>query len=291
MDTRSISMGFLFSLIWSSAFTSAKIVVEFSPPLLTLGVRFIISGCIGLLIVWLLRYPVRLKLNKLEWASLACFGICQNSIYLGLNFIAMQNIDASVAVIIASLLPLFVAMISSIFNLEVLSRLSVFGLVLGVTGVTSIMLIKIESRSDMIGVLLCILAVLALAVATLIAKHSLIKNDNTLTMVSIQMLIGSVPLLITSTIFEEWTINWSTKLMLAFSYTTLVPGLLATFIWFKLVDRVGATKSAAFHFLNPVLGVIIASIILSEKISNNEILGILVVMIAIIMIQLSRIKV
>ena len=79
--------------------------------------------------------------------------------------------------------------------------------------------------------------------------------------------------------------------MLAFSYTTLVPGLLATFIWFKLVDRVGATKSAAFHFLNPVLGVIIASIILSEKISNNEILGILVVMIAIIMIQLSRIKV
>jgi uncharacterized membrane protein len=42
--------------------------------------------------------------------------------------------------------------------------------------------------------------------------------------------------------------------------------------------------------MNPILGVIIAAIVLSEKITTPDIIGVIVIMTAIIMIQSSQIK-
>ena len=59
---------------------------------------------------------------------------------------------------------------------------------------------------------------------------------------------------------ETVEIAWSWTLVAAFAYTTLVPGLAATLVWFWLVNRIGATKAATFHFLNPFFGVLIAAL-------------------------------
>jgi len=53
-------------------------------------------------------------------------------------------------------------------------------------------------------------------------------------------------------------------LIVAFIYTTLVPGLLATLIWFLLVGRIGAVRASTFHFLNPFFGVLVAAVLLGE---------------------------
>ena len=47
MDFRAIVMGLAFALMWSSAFTSARIIVADAPPLTALSLRFLISGLIG----------------------------------------------------------------------------------------------------------------------------------------------------------------------------------------------------------------------------------------------------
>jgi drug/metabolite transporter (DMT)-like permease len=55
-----------------------------------------------------------------------------------------------------------------------------------------------------------------------------------------------------------------------------------------LVGKVGAVLAASFHFLNPPMGVLIAALILSESIRSSDILGIIILMIAIILIQRPR---
>ena len=50
MDIRAIAMGLLFAFIWSSAFTSARIIVADAPPLASLAMRFFVSGIIGVMI-------------------------------------------------------------------------------------------------------------------------------------------------------------------------------------------------------------------------------------------------
>jgi drug/metabolite transporter (DMT)-like permease len=113
MDFRSILMGVSFSFIWSSAFTSAKILVTAASPLMVLSLRFFISGLLGIALARMLGQKI--QLNRSEWTVVVIIGISQNAIYLAFNFIAMQWIEASLAAIIASLLPLVVAAVCWVF--------------------------------------------------------------------------------------------------------------------------------------------------------------------------------
>ena len=108
MDLRAMAMGLTFALIWSSAFTSARIIVADASPLFSLALRFLISGVLGVMIARAMGQSWHLTRN--QWRATILFGICQNALYLGLNFCAMQTVEASVAAIIASTMPLLVAL-------------------------------------------------------------------------------------------------------------------------------------------------------------------------------------
>ena len=47
MDIRAILVGLAFALMWSSAFTSARIIVSDASPLFALSVRYFLAGLIG----------------------------------------------------------------------------------------------------------------------------------------------------------------------------------------------------------------------------------------------------
>ena len=83
--------------------------------------------------------------------------------------------------------------------------------------------------------------------------------------------------------------NWTPRLALAFVYTTLVPGLLATWVWFLLVARIGAVRAAAFHFLNPFFGVATAALLLGESLTIWDVGGVVIMAAGILAVQLSRV--
>jgi drug/metabolite transporter (DMT)-like permease len=285
MDLRALMLGLFFVTAWSSAFTSARIVVADAPPFLALSLRFLLSGAIALAIGRALGQ--RIALGRGQWAAVIVFGLCQNALYLGLNFQAMQWIEASVAVIIASLLPLAVAVLGRIFLGERLAPMAVAGLVAGFGGVLVIMTARLGGGTDPFGVALCVIAVVALAIATLLVRGAS-ASGNLWMIVGLQMLVGCLALLPVTLVFETWEVNWTAPLVLAFLYTTLVPGVAATMVWFLLVGRIGATRAAAFHFLNPFIGVAIAALVLGEEVTPRDLFGVAIIMAGILAVQLAR---
>ena len=285
MDVRAIFAGLAFALIWSSAFTSARIIVADAPPMLALSLRFMISGLIG---VGLARSMGQSwKLTPDQWKATIVFGICQNALYLGLNFVAMQSIEASLASIIASVMPLAVGFFGWLIFGERLSRLGILGLFVGAFGVALIMGVRLQSGADLFGIILCIIAVISLTIATMTMRGAS-SGGNLLMIVGLQMLVGSVLLAVPGFLFEQPTVVLSLNLIIAFSYTVFMPGLVATFIWFWLVGRIGAVKAATFHFLNPFFGVAIAAIFLGESLRFSDIVGVIVIMAGILSVQLAR---
>ena len=285
MDIRAILAGLAFALIWSSAFTSARIIVADAPPILSLSLRFLISGLIGIALARCLGQSWRLTAG--QWRATIVFGLCQNALYLGLNFVAMQTVEASLASIIASTMPLAVGFAGWVIFRERLSALGVLGLCAGAGGVALIMGARIQAGADFYGIALCFIAVASLTVATLMVSGAS-SGGNLLMIVGLQMLVGSAILLIPGLLFDQPLVNWSVKLVLAFSYTVLMPGLVATFIWFWLVQRIGAVKAATFHFLNPFFGVMIAAVLLGETLRIWDIVGVLVIMFGILAVQMAR---
>lgn len=285
MDWRAIGLGVTFVAMWSSAFTSARIIVTYAPPFLSLSLRFLISGLLALAVGWALGQG--LPRGRAQWAAVAVFGLCQNALYLGLNFLALRRVEASVAVIVASLLPLLVAALARVAFGERLALLAVTGLAAGFAGVLVIMTARLTAGADPEAVALCGLAVLALAVATLFVRGA--SGAGSLWMiVGLQMLVGGALLFPVTLLLEDWRVDWTAPLLYAFAYTVLVPGLAATMIWFVLVRRIGATRAATFHFLNPFFGVAVAALILGEAVAARDLLGVAIIMAGILAVQIAR---
>lgn len=282
-------MGLAFALMWSSAFTSARIIVADAPPLMSLSLRFLISGLIGIAIARALGQSWHL--TPAQWRATFLFGLSQNALYLGLNFIAMQWIEASLAAIIASTMPLLVALASWLLLGERLRPLAVAGLVAGFGGVALIMGARLGGGVDLLGVALCVVGVIALSVATLAVRSASASGGNLLMIVGLQMLVGSALLVGPALAFETFEVTWSWQLLAAFTYTVFVPGLAATWVWFALVGRIGAVRAASYHFLNPFFGVAVAALLLSEALGLVDVIGVAIIMAGILAVQRARIAV
>ena len=146
---------------------------------------------------------------------------------------------------------------------------------------------RLGAGADPVGLALCFGALLALSVATLLVRGASAGGDLWV-IVGLQMLVGSALLFPFALAFETWSVDWSAPLALAFLYTILFPGLAATMIWFVLVRRIGATRAATFHFLNPFFGVATAALILGEAVTARDLLGVAIIMAGILAVQLSR---
>ncbi|WP_227271189.1 DMT family transporter [Roseobacter weihaiensis] len=285
MDIRAILAGLAFAMMWSSAFTSARIIVTDASPLAALTLRYLISGLLGIVIARAMGQTWRL--TPAQWRATIIFGVLQNAVYLGLNFVAMQTVQASVAAIIASTMPLLVAMAGWVFLGERLRPLGVAGLVAGLIGVGLIMGARITDGVDPFGLVLCCIGVIALTVATLSVRGAT-SGGNFLMIVGLQMLVGCAALGIATALFETPSVTPSWRLLAAFAYTTVVPGLMATFVWFWLVNRIGATRAATFHFLNPFFGVAVAAVLLAEPLGAQDLVGVGIITLGILAVQLSR---
>lgn len=285
MDFRAIGMGLAFAFMWSSAFTSARIIVAAAPPMTALSIRFLISGLIGVALARALGQSWRL--TRGQWRATLLFGICQNALYLGLYFIAMQTVEASLAAIIASTMPLLVALAGWLIFRDRIRPLGIAGLLAGLVGVTLIMGSRLGGGADLTGVAFCVAGVLALTFATLAVREAS-SGGNLLMIVGLQMLVGSVALAGPALALEPFEVAWSWQLVAAFAYTTLVPGLAATLVWFLLVNRIGAVRAATFHFLNPFFGVAIAAALLGETLGVVDMAGVAVIMAGILAVQLAK---
>lgn len=287
MDLRSILMGLVFVMLWSSAFATGRIIVDGAPPLAALAVRFVISGLLALGLARMLGQSWRL--TRPQGVSVVLFGLCQNALYLGLYFVALQWIDAGVAVIMAAAMPLVVAVLAWALRGERLAPLALAGIVAGFGGVVLIMGARLSGGADPLGLALCGLGTLALAVATLSVRGASAGGGNLLSVVGFQMLVGAVALLAVSVALEwPWHLRPTPGWMAAFGWQILGPGLAATLLWFALVGRIGATRAATFHFLNPFFGVLIAAVLLGERIGAMDLVGVAVIAGGILAVQLAR---
>lgn len=286
MDMRAILMGLAFAIMWASAFTSTRMIVLEAPPLMALALRFVVSGVIGILIARAMGETWR-NLTRAQWRAVIVLGLCQNALYLGLNWVAMQWIEAGLASIIAATMPLIVAFLGWGLFGERLRPMGIVGLALGLVGVAIIMGARLQGGSDPVGILMCFAAALALAVATLTVRGAS-AGGNVMMVVGLQMLVGALALGVIAPIFEDWDVDLNARLVWAFVYTLLVPGLLATWVWFKLVGRIGAIRAATFHFLTPFFGVATGALLLGEKLGAGDVIGVGIIMAGILAVQLSK---
>jgi drug/metabolite transporter (DMT)-like permease len=273
-----------FCLLWSSAFSAAKIALADCPPLLLRTARFLIAGAVMLGAAAMTGTNWR-KLTRRDLFALAGLGIANNALYLGLNYLGMRSISSGLSALIVSMNPVLTALLATMVLDERMSWRKAAGLLLGVGGVAFIVEGRIAGGIDSsVGIMFTVGALVSMVGGTILFKY-LAPNGGLWIGNGVQNLAGGlvlVPLAFTLESVGEVTPTWT--LVISLAYSALLVSVVGYLLWFHLLTTSGATAASAYHFMMPPLGMLFGWLLLGEHVAFADLIGIIPVALGIYLV-------
>jgi drug/metabolite transporter (DMT)-like permease len=260
----------LFCLSWSSAYPTAKLAIAVSPPMLFLGVRFLLAAL--LLLAWAaMRREFR---TPTPWIGLSVLGLLNLAGYQGLFWEAMRTDSAGMAVVVGSLVPILTAACAGPLLGERLTFAKFGGLLLGLGGAIFVVRNRLEMGEDPGGTLYLVAGLIAMTAGTILFKK--LAPATTLSVaVGVQLLAAGIALLAFGLATEEPTlVLLGPAYVLTMLWFVLVVSVGAMLLWFLLLRSGTATAATSLHFLMPPLGLLMTWAVLGEKLHPSDLLGI-----------------
>ena len=187
---------------------------------------------------------------------------------------ALKTTSASVIALILAATPIFAALIGLAFGTERLPRRFWLGAALSFLGVAFVALgAGGELGGDVAGVLLGILtaatwAIYSILVTPLMRRYSPSRISAVVLAVS---WIGIVLVGLPQTRSQDWQLGSEVWALLVFA--TLGPLVVTNILWFKSLDRIGASRATLATNLQPFVAALFAVVLLGETIDAVQIAG------------------
>lgn len=276
-------LAILFCHLWSGAFVAVKVGLTSSPPLFLMALRFLVAG--ALLMAWARLRGRRLPVGWREWGGIVLLGLLNNAVYLGLTAIALRDLSAGMAAILASTNPLMLAVVAPWFLGERLTGRKIAGLLVAFAGVVGVMASRVGPDNRPEAMALLVLSIAFLVAGTILFKR--IRPDQDLVAVNAgQLFAAGVALMAPSVALEPLdSVRFTLSFLAAQAYLIAGVSWVGMLIWFWLLRHGDATRASAWFFLNPVIGVFLGAAILGEPLRAQDFLGAATVALGIRLVQ------
>lgn len=275
--TRSFIISLLpltFVVLWASAFVSAKAIMADATAFAALSLRFVIVTSIFMFIFLSIRQKQWLTFRQIGHAAVS--GLCLHGFYLGGVFWALSHgLSATLAALIASLQPIFVALLAGPLLKERISRMQWSGIAMGFTGAVIVIGFDIGKTIPLVALCICILALGAAITGTLYQKRfgqdvPLIAGN------LVQAFAASLWHLMMMTFIEVPSISFTSQFIIGMSWQILAVSLGAYVMLLILLKRGTAHQTSSLLFLTAPVAAIQAWLILSETLTLTDITGLIV---------------
>ncbi len=265
-------------IIWGTTYLALRVGVTQFPPFLFSGIRFLIAGPILLGLLFLFRkvaFPSRkIILQQAVSGLLLCaFGV-------GIVGWSEMYVSSGLAAIICSVMPIWVILINLAFTSEDQPAFPVvLGLIIGLAGIILIFGEHIGDFSEpsyTLGIFMTFLGNICWAFGTVWVKKKTESTDPFLA-AGLQMLFGGIFLMPLSLAFDNYsTINWSTDMVSALVYLILFGSVAAYASYSYAIKKLPMTIVSLYAYINPIVAVILGSLILGERLNTRIGIGILI---------------
>jgi drug/metabolite transporter (DMT)-like permease len=286
-------------LIWGSTYFAIAYVIESMPPLLAMGIRFLIAGILLALIISLRQGPSELKIPRAELRSSLLMGFLLLGFGIGTVSIAQAYVPSGIVALIIAALPLWIAIFRTISG-ERLVKLSWLGLVIGFAGVALLLkpgsitpVSEIENSKLFLFMLLVLLGNIGWALGTFLAPRFPLPK-NTLVFTAYEMLAGGISLTLAGFVKGESISDFldaTTWSWLWFIYLIIFGSIAAYTAYLWLVANAPVSLTATYAYVNPIIAVALGAIFLDELITSAYAIGGLIILVGVILVvSVERIK-
>ena len=262
-------------VVWGSTYLGIDLAVRTMPPFLMASVRFLIAG--PLLYVWATRRGDRNdRPTARHWLS--AFLIAAPMLAIGNAAVgwAEQTIDTGTASLIIASVPLWMALLDRVFYAQRLARKIVIGLVVGFGGVGLLVAPGGPGGGASRAAIVLVFSSLAWAVGSLYSRQAP-QPQRPLVAAAMQMTAGGLILAVISAASGEASgfhvYQVSLESWLGLAYLVVAGSLLAYTAYMWLLREVPTSLVGTYAYVNPVVAVLLGTVILGEPLTWRTLVG------------------
>jgi drug/metabolite transporter (DMT)-like permease len=275
MGGRDLGALLLLSALWGASFIFIRVAVAGLGPFVLVELRVGLAAAGLALSAALLR---RLPKLRVRWRQFALLGLVNVAIPFSLISAAEINLTASLAAILNSTTVMFTAIVAAVWMGDALTTRKVFGVVLGIIGVT--VLVGWDPMAVDWAVILSVgamlVASLGYALGSVYAKRTFV-GSSPLAIATGQLTAASLlmmPLAAVSVPDERP----STIVVLSVLGLALPSTALAYMLYFRLISNVGPTSTSTVTLLVPLFGLVFGVLLLDEPVGLGTLAGLILIL-------------
>jgi drug/metabolite transporter (DMT)-like permease len=267
------AMPFVFVLIWSTGFVSAKLAMPHAEPFSFLCARY--AATIVCFSVWIAWARPAWPQGKAQWGHLTITGMLMHAGYLGGVWAAIKlGMSAGLSALIVSLQPIITAMWLTSRG-SVITRQQWFGLALGLVGLSFVLSEKFGTAEVRLTPMLWVVLALVSITAGTLYQKAWVKPCDVRTANTVQML-GAIAISWPLALLEPHHVTWNTDTVIALAWSVLGLSMCASSLMYLMIQRGAVSRVTSFLYLVPPTTAVIAWLMFGEIITPLMLLGMLI---------------
>lgn len=276
------------AVLWGINYPVTKWVLGAIPEGEFLAVRFSLG--VMLFIAIARAHGESLSIPRRDWGKATILGLLCVGLYNILWTLGIHRTSSSTSALIISSSPILVGVFCSLSGMERMTPRRWVGLITGFIGVLLIMISNSPKSTEpgnlLEGNLLTILSAVLFALYAVVAKP-LLREHSAIKVTALTML-GGLPVIIPFGLFTSPLRSWvipSPEILLGGFYVILMGTVLAYFLWYCGVQKIGPVQTVLFHFVTPCVSLVVAPILLGDSSSPTKLLGALIVFFSVVLFR------
>ena len=281
--------------VWGSTYLGIAYAVETIPPFLMAASRFALAGLV--LLTWsIVRSRGEFVMpSRREWRDSAIVGALLLGGGMGAVAWGEQTIPSGIAALIIGLMPVWVAVLGRVFLGERLPGIAIAGIVIGFAGVGILVAPTIAGDSgslNPLGLVALLISPISWSAGSLFASHRATLPKQPLVATGLQMVTGAVVLSVMALLageparFDPAAVSRDS--LVALAYLTIIGSLLAFTVYGWLLRVAPLPFIATYAYVNPVVAVILGTVIREEPLDPRTLVAGAVIVGAVALIVTAR---
>jgi drug/metabolite transporter (DMT)-like permease len=272
-QTRAYAAWILVCIVWGTTYLAIRIALETVPPMLMAGLRWVVAGT--LLVAILALRGERLP-GRQQWPALALIGVLMTSFGNGAVVWAEQTVPSGVAALLVAAVPFWMVGIERMMpRPDPIRPRRIVGLLVGFAGVVLLVWPELAQPAggSLLGVAATQLACVGWAIGSGYSRRRS-ADENVIASAAVQMLFGGLELVVVGMAIGEWPrLAFNTRTFSAVTYLVIAGSIGAFSAYLYALKHLPVATVSLYAYVNPIIAVLLGSLVLGEALSSRLVLA------------------
>lgn len=278
-------------LVWGTTYLGIHVALETIPVALLAGLRWLIAGALLAVVVPVIGQrlpPFRM------WPSIALIGFLMAVVGNGGVVWAQQHVASGLAAVVVAMVPFWSVIVEALLpDGERMTPRMLIGLALGFLGIVVLVWPQLQPGGSTGWTFLAGVVALQLACAGWAIGTSYLKRNPThgspLGSLAVQMLLSGVMLMVIATLTGEWArLSFTPRTIGAMAYLVVFGSIVGYSAYLYALKNLPVSTVSLYAYVNPVIAVLLGSLLLNEPFTPRIALASLLVFAGIAVVKASK---